>query len=198
MRKSTLRAHLLGVLAAFTPIVCQAQTGNPYYNVMDPAYGAHCDGSTHFDSGGHDLEAKAFQDALNAANINGGGVVFIPSTVSGHCVMVTSLNLDRFVSVSLVGAMNGGDLGQVITAKPVIEFVTDQNHTSLVSPLISAKSTFGVRIQGLGIQVSAQGFEGVVIDTQHAPAQPNSQPPLPEGNDTSGDIFRDLNINGNG
>lgn len=159
----------------------QAQTGNPHYDVTDPAYGAMCNGT-------HD-DTSAFQAALNAANGNGGGVVFVPATVAGPCVIAGYLSLDDFRFVTLLAESNGNSAGQTFdvtptgTVKPVARPIV--RFTGAPPVLISMKSTMGVRLQGLFIDETNSTFNGMIVDLEHSST----------GDDSIGDMFQNVAFN---
>jgi hypothetical protein len=158
MKHSNSRMYLKLILVLFAPAILRAQTGNPYFNVM--SYGAKCDGATN--------DTAAFTSALNAANSNGGGEVFVPSTAAGACVIAGQLVMDGFSGVSLSGPLSGNpglnpSVGNTGTnPHPTLLF------TGTTSPLLSMRSTFGVSIKNLTLQYNNAGFTGTLIDLSHS------------------------------
>jgi len=176
MPKLKCTISCLTFLLCLTAPLASAQTGNPYYNVLDPAYGAKCDG--------HTRDTAAFQSALNAAQNNGGGVVFVPSTVTSACVIDTQLNMDRFSGVSL----SGPPAGNTGLAPSVGSPATNPHPTILFTgsstPLISMKTTVGVSLQNLTLQYNNANLSGPFIDLSHA----SGCPPLPSGSCSDSDM----------
>lgn len=150
MPKIALKICFLAALIVSIPVSTHAQTGNPYFNVMDPAYGAKCDGSTD--------DTAAFQAALNAANAHG-GTVFVPNTGTGSlCVIAGSLNMNNFHTVTLTGPQ--GLYSNIFVAFPLLAFTGNPASGSY----ISAHSSIGLTIQNIGIRYQNTSFTGEVID----------------------------------
>lgn len=156
MRRKALQSFV-AILVVFTSVSICAQTGNPYFNVMDPAYGAKCDGSTD--------DTTAIQNAINAA-IPSGGTVVIPDGQT--CVVASQLNLGHSgstfaVGVALVGGLAGSSKlrwGGSSSTGPALLF------TGNPSTLILARSSTGVTIERLAI-ITSSSFTGTVIDLSH-------------------------------
>lgn len=164
-----------------TSLTAAAQTGAPYFNVMNSPYNATCDGNPAHDDTG------AIQHAINDAKAQGGGAVLIPIT-PGACIIQTSLNLDRSSGISLTGPP-GGNTGLGSPTSLLL-------FTGTPSSLVSMRSTAGVSIKNLTLQYNNPGFGGTFIDLSHAPAAPPAFPA--EGPDSDMDYIADCTIQGTG
>lgn len=153
MRKSISKICLPLVFWVSASTCVRAQTGNPYFNVLDPHYGAVCDGSTD--------DTAAIQKALGEAKPSGGTVV-IPDGKT--CKIAGQLNMNQYVGVALVGGLAGSNKvrwGGTSSTGPKLQF------TGSSSPLISALSSTGVSIDRLAIVATNSAFSGTVIDLSH-------------------------------
>jgi hypothetical protein len=146
-----------GIALGLVSVTSTAQTGNPYYSVL--SYGAFCDGNSHIQNG-IDLEWQAFHNAITAAKTNGGGVVFVPSSVAGACVITTQLtDLRGATGITLAGPPACVPFANVAgIPKPTILF------TGTASPLIDATSTNQVSFKSLSLEYNNPSFNGTFID----------------------------------
>jgi hypothetical protein len=152
-RKLILGAWVLFAIGqAVVPV--NAQTGNPYYNVM--SYGAKCDGSTD--------DTSAIQSALNAAKTSS-GTVFIPDGLT--CVVATStspaLSLDQFTGVAFTCGLPSAkhNPGGSLLDQCVLKF------TGTPAILLSTRSSLGVNINGILLFASNASFNGTMLDSSH-------------------------------
>lgn len=147
----------------------------PWIDGTAPPYNMKCDGATN--------DSPGLQAALNQANTNKGGVVYIPPAKGTTCVLATQINMDQMVNVTLRGDVNGNGQGQAIASRPLLLY------TATTSPAFSMRSSTSLKIQGLMIELNNAGFNsgpgGMIFDTEHVTAS-----------DSTGNIFSDLNING--
>jgi hypothetical protein len=167
------KATLPGGASIFNPTF---NGGKPWYDVTDPVYGAKCDGVTD--------DTTAFQSALTAANVAGGGTVFVPATAAA-CIIAGQLVEDQFISVQLVGGRGliFDTIGQ--NKKPQLIF------TGSSSPLISAKSSAALLWSGLNINYSNASFTGNMFDLSHTGSGCGGS-----GCDTFQDRFENLSLRG--
>jgi hypothetical protein len=124
--------------------------GSPWFDVR--AYGAKCDGITD--------DTAAVQAALNAANTQGGGTVFIPPLSSGsaRCIIAGTLDMHGFRGVCIKGTD--------AKVNPVLPRAW-LTFTSASSPLINMQSTTACKISGVYLQYSNAGNSGTFIDMSH-------------------------------
>jgi hypothetical protein len=145
------------ILILVTCISLRAQTGNPFFSVI--SYGAKCDGATN--------DTAAFAAALTAANNQGGGEVFVPSTVTGACVIAGQLVLDGFSGVSLSGPPGGNAGLRPSVGNPGVNPHPTLLFTGTSSPLLSMRSSKGIAIRNLTLQYNNAAFTGTFIDLSH-------------------------------
>lgn len=133
---------ILVVLAFSFLINLSLKASSVYYSVMD--YGAKGDGTS--------LDTKAVQQAIDAANKNGGGTVFFPAGkyLSGTIFFRSNVSIYLDAGATLLGSKNLGDY-----PKTICEYrsYTD-NYT--VRSLIYAEKVDNISIMGMGT-VDGQG-----------------------------------------
>ncbi len=130
-------------------------------------WGAKCNGTTADDA--------PVQAALTAA---GGfqGTVLIPA--GNTCLIAGQLMMDGLKNVLITSST--GNMTTSVTSYPRLLF------TGTASPLISAKSSFGLHFSGTNIQYNNPNFTGNVIDISHTSSN----------QDTIGDTFDHMAIQG--
>jgi|HubBroStandDraft_6_1064221.scaffolds.fasta_scaffold70299_1 hypothetical protein len=145
-----------GAVAVNGPFASAFSGPSPWIDVTSPVYGAKCDGTTD--------DTSAIQSALTDANTQGGDVFFPPGKT---CAVASSsssaLNLDQFHSVGMVCGLPDAKLnsGGGMTNSCVIKF------TGTAASLLSARSSFGVSINGLLLEATNALFNGLIVDTSH-------------------------------